>query len=251
FKVDGKWGGCSLELKMTGLFNVYNALAAFTAAAAMGVPMEVIKGALENTRGVPGRFELVNAGQDFAVIVDYAHTAESLAKVLQIGRTLTQGRVLAVFGSAGERDTDKRPKMGAVAAGQVLNPQRRIRSDGGGTLVFTVCAFAVCSGLLAGMALYVADTAADVEALHALQRQAYWLARGTAKLELAKAEHGTLAEGDSEVSYSAGTVHTTVRNESVWTVEVIARTPASQDVVTFVYDPQQGRVTQWQEDGPP
>jgi len=115
FTVVGKWGTCPLEFRITGLFNVYNALAAFTAAAAMDVPVAVIKEALEKVRGVPGRFELVDAGQDFTVIVDYAHTPDGLENVLKTARQITERRLITVFGCGGDRDRTKRPLMGEIA----------------------------------------------------------------------------------------------------------------------------------------
>ncbi len=116
FTITGRWGRCQLNLKMTGLFNVYNALAASTAAAALGVPAAVIKTALEAARGVPGRFELVDAGQDFAVVVDYAHTPDGLENILKTAREIAGGRLITVFGCGGDRDRTKRPQMGAIAA---------------------------------------------------------------------------------------------------------------------------------------
>lgn len=116
FIVAGRWGRCRLDLKMTGLFNVYNALAAYTAAAALGVSAVVIKTALEAAVGVPGRFELVDAGQDFAVVVDYAHTPDGLENILKTAREINGGRLITVFGCGGDRDRTKRPQMGAIAA---------------------------------------------------------------------------------------------------------------------------------------
>jgi UDP-N-acetylmuramoyl-L-alanyl-D-glutamate--2,6-diaminopimelate ligase len=97
-------------------FNVSNCLAAIAVGYVLGVAPEVMAGALENFGGVAGRMERIDAGQPFTVVVDYAHTAESLAKVLDVLRPLTRGRLIAVFGSAGDRDRVKRPHMGAVAA---------------------------------------------------------------------------------------------------------------------------------------
>jgi len=116
FIVRGKWGSCALNLKMTGMFNVYNALAAFTASAVAGASVEIIKDALENVRGVPGRFEMVDAGQDFTVIVDYAHTPDGLENTLKTARQIAQGRLITVFGCGGDRDRAKRPLMGEIAA---------------------------------------------------------------------------------------------------------------------------------------
>ena len=105
-----------LHLKLTGKFNVYNALAAVAACIADGIPVPVIKRALENVAGVPGRFELVDRGQDFAVIVDYAHTPDGLQNVLATAREITSGRLITVFGCGGDRDRTKRPQMGMIAA---------------------------------------------------------------------------------------------------------------------------------------
>jgi UDP-N-acetylmuramoyl-L-alanyl-D-glutamate--2,6-diaminopimelate ligase len=97
-------------------FNASNCLAAIAVGYLRGIAPEVIAAALERFGGVPGRLERVDTGQPFTVVVDYAHTADSLAKVLQVLRPVTKGRLIAVFGSAGDRDRVKRPEMGAVAA---------------------------------------------------------------------------------------------------------------------------------------
>jgi UDP-N-acetylmuramoyl-L-alanyl-D-glutamate--2,6-diaminopimelate ligase len=101
---------------MPGRFNVSNALAALAIAHVEGVAWEVAVAALARSRGVPGRMERVDAGQPFALIVDYAHTADSLGKVLRMLGELSRGRLIVVFGSAGERDRTKRAPMGRVAA---------------------------------------------------------------------------------------------------------------------------------------
>ena len=105
-----------VALPLVGRFNVHNALAAAAAGVAAGVPLATAKGALEKARPVRGRMERIEAGQPFTVIVDYAHTPESLDKVLSLLRPLTKGRLIAVFGSAGERDRAKRPRLAEVAA---------------------------------------------------------------------------------------------------------------------------------------
>ncbi len=109
------WRG-AVELPIPGRYNVSNALAALAIAVAEGVPPELAAGAVRDTAGVPGRMERIVAGQPFAMVVDYAHTADSLEKVLRTLRPLAQGRLVVVFGSAGERDPTKRPAMGDVAA---------------------------------------------------------------------------------------------------------------------------------------
>jgi UDP-N-acetylmuramoyl-L-alanyl-D-glutamate--2,6-diaminopimelate ligase len=96
---------------------VANALGAFAAATALGVSPEVAAEGLGRAERVPGRFEPVDEGQSFAVLVDYAHTPDSLENVLRAARRLTEGRLIAVFGAGGDRDRDKRPKMGRAGAG--------------------------------------------------------------------------------------------------------------------------------------
>jgi UDP-N-acetylmuramoyl-L-alanyl-D-glutamate--2,6-diaminopimelate ligase len=114
-------GSVSVRTGLPGGFNVANALGAFAAAAALGVSPEVAAEGLGRAERVPGRFEPVDEGQPFAVLVDYAHTPDSLENVLQAARRLTEGQVIAVFGAGGDRDRDKRPKMGrAGTAGSDL-----------------------------------------------------------------------------------------------------------------------------------
>jgi UDP-N-acetylmuramoyl-L-alanyl-D-glutamate--2,6-diaminopimelate ligase len=111
----GEWSG-RVALPLPGSFNVHNALAAMALARVEGIDLDLAARALGEVPGVPGRMETVDVGQPFGVVVDYAHTADSLAKVLRVLRPLTRGRLIAVFGSAGERDPTKRPAMGRVAA---------------------------------------------------------------------------------------------------------------------------------------
>lgn len=111
-----RYGDRAIALPMLGAYNVYNALAALCVGLSQGVPLEACAAGLERFAGVPGRMEQVRAGQPFGVVVDYAHTADSLDKVLRTLRPATRGRLHVVFGSAGERDRQKRPEMGAVAA---------------------------------------------------------------------------------------------------------------------------------------
>lgn len=109
-----------VDLPLVGSFNLANALAAATTARAAGIEMEAVAAGLGAPLVVPGRFERVDAGQPFAVLVDYAHTPDALGRVLVAARSLAGagGRVLCVFGAGGDRDPGKRPLMGAaVAAG--------------------------------------------------------------------------------------------------------------------------------------
>ncbi len=115
-------GEREVALPMPGRFNVANALAALAAAHALGGELDVLIDALERGMHVPGRFEPVDEGQDFAVLVDYAHTPDSLENVLRAARELAgygeegAGRVICVFGAGGDRDRGKRPLMGEIAA---------------------------------------------------------------------------------------------------------------------------------------
>src|SRR3954452_13188323 len=106
----------AIRTRLPGLFNVSNALAAIAAAHSLGVPLDTAAEALQQAERVPGRFESVDEGQDFAVLVDYAHTPDSLGNVLRAARKITQGRLHVVFGAGGDRDRSKRPLMGRVAS---------------------------------------------------------------------------------------------------------------------------------------
>ncbi|QDI90604.1 UDP-N-acetylmuramoyl-L-alanyl-D-glutamate--2,6-diaminopimelate ligase [Salicibibacter halophilus] len=105
-----------LNLKMIGRFSVYNALAAAAAAYVSGVSLSVIKQSLEAAKPIPGRFEPVEEEQEFAVIVDYAHTPDSLDNILQTVRELTEQNVYVIVGCGGDRDRTKRPEMAGIAA---------------------------------------------------------------------------------------------------------------------------------------
>jgi UDP-N-acetylmuramoyl-L-alanyl-D-glutamate--2,6-diaminopimelate ligase len=108
-------GPVALATPLPGRFNVQNVLGAVAAVRALGVPLETIAAALPQAGRVPGRFEPVDEGQPFAVLVDYAHTPDSLENVLRAARPLTQGRLWCVFGCGGDRDRGKRPLMGEIA----------------------------------------------------------------------------------------------------------------------------------------
>ena len=105
-----------IETQLVGHFNVSNCLAAIATVYSMGVKAPDIAHGLAGVTGVSGRMERIDEGQPFTVIVDYAHTPDSLEKVLNMLRSLTTGKLMVVFGSAGERDIQKRPIMGQIAA---------------------------------------------------------------------------------------------------------------------------------------
>lgn len=114
-KITGPFGSVNLKLKITGQFNVYNVLTAMGVALAENIDIAVICKALESFETVPGRFELVDAGQNFTVIVDYAHTPDGLENILKTARQFAEKRIITVFGCGGDRDRTKRPIMGRIA----------------------------------------------------------------------------------------------------------------------------------------
>lgn len=106
----------AIELNLSGEFNVYNALASIGVAMSEGIEIEAIKAGLASFKGVPGRFERIEVGQKFLVLVDYAHTPDALKKLLLSARKITQGQIILVFGCGGNRDRGKRQVMGEIAA---------------------------------------------------------------------------------------------------------------------------------------
>ena len=108
--------GIDIETALRGRFNVVNALGTVSAGLLLDLDEDDIATGIATVRGVPGRFEAIDEGQAFAVVVDYAHTPDSLASVLDAARGLGDGRVIVVFGAGGDRDRGKRPLMGRVAA---------------------------------------------------------------------------------------------------------------------------------------
>jgi UDP-N-acetylmuramoyl-L-alanyl-D-glutamate--2,6-diaminopimelate ligase len=110
------WAGQRLLIHLGGRFNIVNAVAAASCARALGVEPVAIAEGLKTVHGVRGRFEPVEAGQPFTVLVDYAHTPDGLTQALEGAREVSGGRVLVVFGAGGDRDHEKRPLMGAAAS---------------------------------------------------------------------------------------------------------------------------------------
>jgi UDP-N-acetylmuramoyl-L-alanyl-D-glutamate--2,6-diaminopimelate ligase len=116
FKLRGPDGDHPITSPLRGLFNVSNLLGAIAAAKSLGLAHETIAAAIAHAPQVPGRFQTVDEGQPFAVIVDYAHTPDSLENVLKAARGLTDKRLHVVFGCGGDRDRMKRPLMGEIGA---------------------------------------------------------------------------------------------------------------------------------------
>ncbi|MEE3452097.1 UDP-N-acetylmuramoyl-L-alanyl-D-glutamate--2,6-diaminopimelate ligase [Dialister sp.] len=106
----------TVETKLAGRFNIYNTLAAIGASLSEGISMKDILEAMKDFHSVPGRFELIDEGQPFAVVVDYAHTPDGLEKILTTAQEITKGKIIVVFGCGGDRDRLKRPIMGRIAA---------------------------------------------------------------------------------------------------------------------------------------
>jgi UDP-N-acetylmuramoyl-L-alanyl-D-glutamate--2,6-diaminopimelate ligase len=109
-------GSAPVRLQQRGAFNVANALTAAAVATGLSVPIDAIVAGLQSTIAVPGRAEWVDAGQGFGVVVDYAHSADSMAQLYDYLRPFTPGRLIAVFGADADRDRGKRPQLGAVVA---------------------------------------------------------------------------------------------------------------------------------------
>ena len=108
--------GIDIETRLRGEFNVENVLGAVAAGVLLDIDEDAIVEGIASVDGVPGRFEVVEEGQPFTLVVDYAHTPDSLATVLSAARRLGSGRVIVVFGAGGDRDRGKRPLMGKIAA---------------------------------------------------------------------------------------------------------------------------------------
>ncbi|MBI2252719.1 MAG: UDP-N-acetylmuramoyl-L-alanyl-D-glutamate--2,6-diaminopimelate ligase [Armatimonadetes bacterium] len=116
FKICHKRESRLVKLPLLGLFNVYNSLAASAAAFSLGIDLKNICLALEEASSVKGRFESINLGQNFRLVVDYAHTPAGLENILKGAKILTKGRLIVVFGAGGDRDRGKRPLMGEAAS---------------------------------------------------------------------------------------------------------------------------------------
>ena len=133
-----RWRDQVVTLPLTGAFNRANAVLAAEIALLLGLSPEAIAAGLAVAAPVPGRFEPVHAGQDFAVVVDYAHTPDGLAASLQAARSLTTRRLTVVFGAGGDRDRGKRPEMGATAerlADRVIVTSDNPRSEDPGKII--------------------------------------------------------------------------------------------------------------------
>src|SRR3954447_1252663 len=138
FTVHAPGGMTRVRIGLPGLFNISNPVAAIAASVQLGVDLADASAALVAAERVPGRLEPVDEGQDFAVLVDYAHTPDSLENVLRAARELTTGRLHVVFGAGGDRDREKRPLMGRAAvdhADRVIVTSDNPRSEEPGSII--------------------------------------------------------------------------------------------------------------------
>lgn len=108
-------GSCAIQSRLVGEHNVSNLLAAIGVVLHEGLTLDQVRAAAGAVSNVPGRFERVEAGQDFTVVVDYAHTEDALVRLLTAAQALRTGRIITLFGCGGDRDRTKRPKMGRAA----------------------------------------------------------------------------------------------------------------------------------------
>ena len=108
------WGSTDIKVNIPGRFSVYNALAAIGVCGLMNIPLDIVKEGLLSV-SVPGRAEIVETGRDFNVIIDYAHTPDSLLNILTTVKDYAKGRVVSLFGCGGDRDRSKRPMMGEIS----------------------------------------------------------------------------------------------------------------------------------------
>lgn len=115
FDLVSPFGERKVNIQLIGKFSIYNVLASIGAALVSGISLEAIIDSVESVKGVSGRFEVVDAGQDFSVIVDYAHTPDSLENVLKTVQQFGQKRIFCVVGCGGDRDRTKRPLMAKIA----------------------------------------------------------------------------------------------------------------------------------------
>jgi UDP-N-acetylmuramoyl-L-alanyl-D-glutamate--2,6-diaminopimelate ligase len=201
FTVDGPDGRIQLSSPLRGRFNVYNLLGAFAAARAAGVAFDAVAAAIETVGEVPGRFQSVDEGQDFAVLVDYAHTPDSLENVLRAARGLARGRVHVVFGAGGDRDRGKRPLMGEIArrlADRVIVTSDNPRSED---------PEAIIGEILAGIGPAHPDVEHTVDRREAIGRAIGGAAGGDVVVIAGKGhEQGQEFEGGRKVPFDDATV---------------------------------------------
>jgi UDP-N-acetylmuramoyl-L-alanyl-D-glutamate--2,6-diaminopimelate ligase len=115
FTLKSPSGSAEISTNLLGKHNIYNLLSASAYALAQGMTLDMIQSSFQNIPSIPGRFESISKGQDFSVVVDYAHTEDALSKAITAAKAFTEGKVIVVFGCGGDRDKGKRESMGRVA----------------------------------------------------------------------------------------------------------------------------------------
>jgi UDP-N-acetylmuramoyl-L-alanyl-D-glutamate--2,6-diaminopimelate ligase len=204
----GTWRG-GVDLRLAGRFNVANALAAMGVAAALRLDLDAAAEALAGLEGVPGRMQRIDEGQPFSVIVDYAHTTDSLAKVLdELRPSQGRGGLIAVFGSAGERDPSKREPMGRVAGERcrvVIVTDEDPRGEDRGAILAAIAAGAEAAGRKREEDLFIIPERA--EAIRTAMRMAHpgdvVLLAGKGHEKPIEAEGGEIAWDEAAVAREA------------------------------------------------
>ena len=197
------WGDASVRLQLAGRFNAGNALAAIAAACSTGAALEDAVGGIEELPRVTGRMERVDAGQPFAVVVDYAHTAEALRTVLVELRAATSGKLWIVFGSAGDRDRGKRAPMGAVAArgaDRVVVTDEDPRTEDGAGICEEIASGAESAGAVRGDTLWVIPERPEAVAFAVAHAEA-----GDTVLLAGKGHEQSIIQGTTAVPYDERT----------------------------------------------
>jgi UDP-N-acetylmuramoyl-L-alanyl-D-glutamate--2,6-diaminopimelate ligase len=191
-EADG-WGASDVLLPMIGSFNVANALCAAGVCLAVGLGLEDVIDGLADPPVVPGRMASIAEGQPFAVVVDYAHTPDAMDKVLRLLRRLYPGRLIAVFGSAGERDVAKRPLQGAVAArlaDVVVVTSEDPRNEDPDAIIDAIAGGALDAGAVEGRTLF-----RDTERRNAIERALAMARPGDCVLLAGKGHEGSIIWG--------------------------------------------------------
>jgi UDP-N-acetylmuramoyl-L-alanyl-D-glutamate--2,6-diaminopimelate ligase len=195
-----RWRGVEVVLPIGGRFNVSNALAAAETGVALGIAPEVVAAGLGRPVVIPGRFEPIEAGQPFTVIVDYAHTPDGLAELLRAGREVAGGgRVTVVFGCGGERDASKRPAMGETAASladRVVLTADNSRGEDTGAIID-----AVRAGALRAAARREATLVVEPDRRAAIREALAGARPGDVVLVAGKGHEATLTIGDREIPF--------------------------------------------------
>ncbi|MEA2025373.1 MAG: UDP-N-acetylmuramoyl-L-alanyl-D-glutamate--2,6-diaminopimelate ligase, partial [Chloroflexota bacterium] len=198
------WSG-TVTLRLAGRFNIHNTLAAMGVAAALGLDLDGAAHALAELEGVPGRMQRIDGGQPFSLVIDYAHTADALAKVLdELRPTVPGGGLIAVFGSAGDRDASKREPMGRVAGERcrlVVVTDEDPRSEDRGAILDAIAAGAEAAGKRRGDDLLVIPDRAE-----AIARAVRAARPGDAVLLAGKGHEKTIETATGEVPWDEAAV---------------------------------------------